>query len=97
MATPMHGKLCYVSKCNNLVQLVVQVKYHVNIICSLRGRHTHTETYQCRGQKQFQETRRASLLLARACFNKQGKGIKTRSVNVLDPLVHTIVIKSLHR
>ena len=29
---------------NNLVQLVVQVQYHVNVIYSLGGRHTHTHT-----------------------------------------------------
>ena len=51
----MHGKLRYVSKCNKLVQLVVQVKYHVNVIYNLGG--GHTQTYQRHGQKQFQETR----------------------------------------
>ena len=38
----MHRKLRYVSKRNKLVQLVVQVKYHVNVIYSLGGGHTHT-------------------------------------------------------
>ena len=54
-ATLMHRNLRYVCKCNKLVQLVVQVKYHVNVSYSLGGGHTHT--YQLRGQKQFQETR----------------------------------------
>ena len=40
----MHRKLHYVSKCNKLVQLVVQVKYHVNVIYSLKGGHTHKHT-----------------------------------------------------
>ena len=40
--TPVHRKLRYVSKRNKLVQLVVQVKYHVNVIYSLGGRHTQT-------------------------------------------------------
>ena len=39
---PMHKKLRYVSKCNKLVQLVVQVQYHMNVIYSLGGGHTHT-------------------------------------------------------
>ena len=42
MATPMRRKLRYVSKCNKLVQLVVLVQYHVNVIYSLGGGHTHT-------------------------------------------------------
>ena len=61
---PMHRKLHYISKrnklvniskCNKLVKLVAQVQYHVNVIYSLKGEHTHQ---RCR-QKQFQETRRA--------------------------------------
>ena len=61
----MHRKLRYVSKRNKLVQLVVQIQYHVNVIYSLRGRthirthartHAHTHTYRRRGQKQLQET-----------------------------------------
>ena len=46
----MHRKLRYISKRNKLVQLVVQVKYH------RAGTHTHTQTYQLRGQKQLQES-----------------------------------------
>ena len=38
----MHRKFHYISKFNKLVQLVVQVKYHVNVIYSLSGEHTHT-------------------------------------------------------
>ena len=41
MATPVYRKLRYVSKHNKLVQLVVQVEYHMNVIYSLGGRHTH--------------------------------------------------------
>ena len=41
---PVHRKLRYVSKHNKLVQLVVQVQYHVNVIHSLGGGHTHTHT-----------------------------------------------------
>ena len=57
----MHSKLRYVSKRNKLAQLVVQVKYHVNVIYSLGGGHTHTHRHAYRrcGQKQFQETRHA--------------------------------------
>ena len=54
---PVHRKPHYVSKPNELVQLVVQVQYHVNVIYSFGG-WTHTQTYQLCGQKQFQETRR---------------------------------------
>ena len=39
----MYRKLRYISKCNKLVQLVVQVKYHVNVIYNLGGGHTHTD------------------------------------------------------
>ena len=42
MATPVHRKFRYVSKRNKLVQLVVQVNYHVNVIYSLGGGHTYT-------------------------------------------------------
>ena len=42
----VHRKLHYVSKCNKLVQLVVQVQYHVNAIYSLEGGHTHIPTLQ---------------------------------------------------
>ena len=58
----MHRKLHYISKCNKLVQLVVQVLYHKNVIYSLGGGHTHTHAHthtKLRGQKQFQEARRA--------------------------------------
>ena len=41
MTMPMHRKLQYVSKRNKLVQLVVLVQYHVNVIYSLGGGHTH--------------------------------------------------------
>ena len=40
----MHRKLRYVSKHNKLVQLVVQVQYHMNVIYSLGGGHTHRHT-----------------------------------------------------
>ena len=41
----MHRKFCYIYKHNKLVQLVVQVKYHVNVIYSLGvGTYTHTHT-----------------------------------------------------
>ena len=40
----MHRKFYYVSKCNRLVQLVVQVQYHMNVIYSLWGGHTHRRT-----------------------------------------------------
>ena len=53
MAHPCIKLLCYVSK-HELVQLVVKVKYHMNVIYS-RG-WTH-KTYQHRKQKQFQRTR----------------------------------------
>ena len=47
-AMPIHGKLlyvyCYVSKCNKIVQLVVQVKYYVNVVYS-HGADTHTHTH----------------------------------------------------
>ena len=43
-ATPVHRKLCYVSKRNKLVQLIVQVQYHMNVIYSLGGKHTHILT-----------------------------------------------------
>ena len=39
MATAVHRKLRYVS--NKLVQLIVLVQYHVNVIYSLGGGHTH--------------------------------------------------------
>ena len=39
----MHRKLRYVSKHNELVQLVVQVQYHVNVIYGFGGEHTHTD------------------------------------------------------
>ena len=42
MATPMQRKLRYISKRNKLAQLVVLAQYHVNVIYSLGGRHTHT-------------------------------------------------------
>ena len=45
MATPVHRKLCYISKSNKLVQLVVQVQYHVNAINRLGGGHTHTHAH----------------------------------------------------
>ena len=45
--TPMYRKLRYVSKCNKLVQLVVQVKYHVNVIYSLGGRYTRARPHMC--------------------------------------------------
>ena len=38
-ATPVHRKLCYVSKCNNVFSWL----YRFNI--SLRGGHTHTHTH----------------------------------------------------
>ena len=45
-ATPVHRKLHYVSKCNKLVQLVIQVKYHVNVIYSFGAdTHTHARTH----------------------------------------------------
>ena len=46
MSTPIYKELLhYVSKCNKLVQLVVQVKCDVNVICSLRvDTHTHTHS-----------------------------------------------------
>ena len=44
-AMPMHRKLHYISKCNKLVQLVVQVQYNMNVIYSLRGTHTHACTH----------------------------------------------------
>ena len=44
-ATLMHRKLHYVSKCSKLVQLVVKVQYHVNVIYSLGGGHTHTHAH----------------------------------------------------
>ena len=41
----MYRKLHYVSEHNKLVQLVVKVKYHVNIFIVLgAGTHTHTRT-----------------------------------------------------
>ena len=39
----MQRKFHYVPKHNKLVQLVVEVQYHVNVIYSLGGRHTHTD------------------------------------------------------
>ena len=39
---PIHRKLRYISKYNKLVQLVAQIKYHVNVIYSLGGRHKYT-------------------------------------------------------
>ena len=33
----------YVSTRNKLFQLVIQVQYHVNVIYSLGGGHTHTD------------------------------------------------------
>ena len=44
-AMPMNRKLHYISKCNELVQLVVQVKYHVNVFIVLgvdTCTHRHT-------------------------------------------------------
>ena len=57
-ATPMRRKLRYISKCNRLVQLVVQVQYHVTVIYSLRGGHTHTHVHTHTNvvDKAFQET-----------------------------------------
>ena len=51
----MQSKLCYISKHNKPVQLVVWVQYHMNVIYSLGGRYT--QTYRHCGQKQFQKTR----------------------------------------
>ena len=55
----MHIKLHYVSKYNKLVQLVVQVQYHMNVIYSPRGRHTHIPTSQTKAISRNQA--RASL------------------------------------
>ena len=37
--------LTFLLKHNKLVKLVVQVKYHMNVIYSLGGGHTHTNTH----------------------------------------------------
>ena len=68
-----HTKNCFITFLNvrnKLVQLVVQVKYHMNIIYSVGGGHTHTRAraYRRRGQKQFQETRYASAFARSAWF-----------------------------
>ena len=71
----MHRKLHYISKCNKLVQLVVQVQYDVNVIYGLRGRDTHAHAHRFRGQKQFQETKHAPAkehvpgLIIEVCIN----------------------------
>ena len=49
--------------CNKIVQLVVQVKYHVNVISQGRT-HTHTRTDILTSRtKQFQETSRVPCLI----------------------------------
>ena len=45
MTAPIQRIVSLVSKHSKLVQLVVQVKYHVNVIYSLGGRHTDTHTH----------------------------------------------------
>ena len=71
MATPVHRKLHYVFRCKILVQVVVHVQYHMNVIYSLGSGHAHTQTYQFHGQKQFQETRRMP------AFGQRAPGLKT--------------------
>ena len=44
MTMPVHRKLHYISKCNKLVQLVVQVQFHMKVIYSFGGRHMHAHT-----------------------------------------------------
>ena len=73
-ATPMHRKLRYVFKHNKLVQLVVLVQYHVNVINSLRAdTHTHTHAHTdipTLWTKAF--SKKSGSRLPRAWFKKYG-------------------------
>ena len=58
---PCKELICYICKHNKLVQLVVQVKYHMNVIYSLWGQaHTHTHTHtNIVDKSNFKKSRRA--------------------------------------
>ena len=65
----MYRKLRYVSKRYKLIQLIVQVKYHVNVIYSLGADtriHTHTHKHTDKAISRNQA--RASLRPALASF-----------------------------
>ena len=59
-ATPVHRKLPCVSKRNKLVQLVVQVQYHLNVIYCLGGGDAHIHILTLRTKAISKNQARAS-------------------------------------
>ena len=71
-----HTTVMSLCKCNKLVQLVVLVQYHVNVIYSLgdRDTHAHTHTHTHIHTHAHTHTHRHTDLTDKSNFKKPGEG-----------------------
>ena len=80
------------AKCNKLVQLVVQVLYHVNVIHSLGGARTHTHTdFADKAVISRNQTRALAAIKMQALEKIYLMFVKNRDIILEDPKIVAVL------